>query len=28
LMKNKVPVLHYYTMGKGESTEIIAKELF
>jgi len=27
-MKNKVPVLHYYTMGKGESTEIIAKELF
>jgi methylenetetrahydrofolate reductase (NADPH) len=28
LMRNKVPVLHYYTMGKGESTETIAKELF
>jgi methylenetetrahydrofolate reductase (NADPH) len=28
LMGNKVPVLHYYTMGKGESTERIAKALF
>lgn len=28
LMENKVPVLHYYTMGKGVSTERIAKALF
>jgi|TARA_B110000444_G_C18795979_1_gene574881 methylenetetrahydrofolate reductase (NADPH) len=28
LMENKVPVLHYYTMGKGASTERIAKALF
>jgi methylenetetrahydrofolate reductase (NADPH) len=28
LLKNNVPVLHYYTMGKGLAVKNIAKEVF